>query len=119
VTPQYVIISFAAAAAKQAEIVARGALAREVFDRQFLDPYGLAGERHHPGPGWTVHGVLVGADASTVAAVPIWTWQGADGAPRFLCQATDDGRPPAISVLAHSADDLVDQVTAQLRSPAG
>jgi hypothetical protein len=112
-TGRYVIVSFAA---EQAAIVAQGETSRATFRRLFLTPYEFGGERHHPDPSWTVHGALVGSDESAVIAVPIWTWQGADGAPRFLCQATDDGQPPAISVVSISAKDLVEQLNDQLRS---
>jgi hypothetical protein len=101
-----------------AAIISQGPVSMPVFKREFLDRYEISGERHHPGPGAVIVGVLLATHESAVVTVPIWTWRLADGAARFLCQASDDGSAPAFSVLALSEADLVNQVNARLR-PAG
>lgn len=113
-TPGFVAVSFAQ---EQAGIVAQGVTSAPIFQRLFLDPYELGGERYHPGPDSTVHGVLLATDRSNVVSVPIWTWKGEDGATRFLCQASDDGRAPAFSAFALSERDLLNDVIEQLRPP--
>jgi hypothetical protein len=113
--PRFVVVSFAGA---QTSTIAEGATSMPVLQREFLDRYEITGERYHPGAGATVHGVVLAVHESAVVTVPIWTWQTADGSARFLAQASDDGRPPAFSVLAPSEADLVKQVTAILR-PTG
>jgi hypothetical protein len=113
VQPRFVVVSLAQA---QAAITAQGATSPAAFRRLFLEPYAMEGERHHPGTAAVVHGVLVASYESAVVAVPIWRWAGQDGAPRFLCQATDDGRAPAFSVFADSESSLLDQVDKQLRA---
>jgi len=110
--PRYVVVSFAR---EQAEIVAQGATSQASFQRLFLDRYDLEGERHHPGKDSVVRGVLVASHESSVVTVPIWTWTGGDGAARFLCQASDDGRPPALSAFATSEADLLSELNRQLR----
>jgi hypothetical protein len=115
-TPRYVVVMLAR---DEAEIVAQGTTSAHVFQRLFLDRYELGGERYHPGDHWTVHGALLATHGSTVVAVPVWTWTGRDGRTRFLCQATDDGSPPAVSVFAFSESDLLDQLTGQLQPSTG
>ena len=83
----------------------------------FLEPYVIEGERHHPGQDAVLHGVLLATRDTSVVTVPIWTWTGQDGAPRFLCQASDDGSAPAISVFANSAGELLNQIEARLAEP--
>lgn len=111
--PRFVVVSLAQA---QAAIAVQGVTSPAAFMRLFLEPYAMEGERHHPGTDAVVHGVLVASHESAVVAVPIWRWAGPDGAPRFLCQATDDGRPPAFSVFADSESSLLDQVGRKLRA---
>ena len=113
-SPRYVVVSLAG---DDAEIVRQGRMAAEAFTQLFLEPYVIEGERYHPGEDAVLHGVLLATRDATVVTVPIWTWSGQDGAPRFLCQASDDGSPPAISVFAASAGELLDQLTAQLAQP--
>ncbi len=112
--PRYVVVSLAG---DEAEIVRQGATAAEAFARLFLEHYAIEGERYHPGQDAVLHGVLLATRDATVVTVPIWTWTGQDGASRFLCQASDDGSPPAISVFAPSASDLLDQLEARLTEP--
>jgi hypothetical protein len=111
-TPRFVVISFAH---ERAKIVEQGAMSRETFRRLFLDHYGLRGERYHPGKDAVVYGVLLASDESAIVTVPIRTWKAEDGAPRFLCQASDDGKAPAFSVFSLSESDLLTQVSKELR----
>jgi len=111
-TARFMVISLAL---DQAEIVQQGIFSQETFQRLFLDPYELSGERYHPGKDATMHGVLLAADQFTVVTVPIWKWKAGDGAPRFLCQASDDGRAPSFSVFSLSESDLVNQISQSLR----
>jgi hypothetical protein len=97
-------------AGERAELVLQGTTAGPVFRRLFLEPYGMEGERLHPGEGATVHGVLLATWESAVVTVPIWTWPDDSGASTFLCQASDDGRAPAISVVAGSEPQLLDRL---------
>jgi len=110
--PHYAVIIFAAG---RPAITAQGPLSPETFHHQFLDHYALGGERYHPGPAWTLHGALLATDGTTVVSVPIVTWPAPDGTTRFLCQATDDGTPPALSVLASSESTLLADLAARLR----
>jgi hypothetical protein len=114
-TPRFVVVSFAQ---ERAEIVTQGVTSQAIFQRLFLDRYEFSGERYHPGKDSTVRGVLLASDGPTLVTVPIWTWEGEDGATRFLCQASDDGRPPAFSVFSLSESDLLNQVNKQLRPPS-
>jgi hypothetical protein len=114
--PRYVVVAFGR---DEAEIVAQGTTSAQGFQRLFLDRYELGGERYHPGHDWTVHGALLATYESTVLAVPIWTWTGRDGVTRFLCQATDDGSPPTVSIFSFSESDLLDQLTGQLQPSTG
>ena len=109
--PRYVVVSLAD---DDAEIIRQGRTAAEAFTHLFLEPYVIEGERHHPGQDAVLHGVLLATCDTSVVTVPIWTWTGQDGAPRFLCQASDDGSAPAISVFANSAGELLDQLQARL-----
>src|SRR5689334_10318369 len=102
--PRFVVVSLGG---HEAAIAVQGTTSEATFREQFLEPYELGGERYHPGADATVHGVLIASHAATLLSVPIWTWGGGDGAPRFLCQASDDGSPPAISVFAASEADLL------------
>jgi hypothetical protein len=114
-SPRYVVVSLAGD--DDAEIVRQGRTAAEAFTQLFLEPYVIEGERYHPGENAVLHGVLLATREASVVTVPIWTWTGQDGAPRFLCQASDDGSPPAISVFATSAGELLDQLEARLAEP--
>jgi len=97
------------------EIVGHGAMSRETFRRLFLDRYELRGERYHPGKDGVVQGVLLASDESAIVTVPIWTWKAEDGAPRFLCQVSEDGHAPAFSVFSLSESNLLTQVSRELR----
>jgi hypothetical protein len=110
--PRFVVVLLAR---EQAEVVLQGFTSGATFQRLFLDPYELEGERYHPGKDAGVHGILLASWESIVVTVPIWTWTGGDGTPRFLCQASDDGRAPALSVFAVSESDLLDRLDEQLR----
>ena len=112
--PRYVVVSLAD---DDAEIVRQGRTAAEAFTHLFLEPYVIEGERHQPGQDAVLHGVLLATRDTSVVTVPIWTWTGQDGAPRFLCQASDDGSAPAISVFANSAGELLNQIEARLAEP--
>lgn len=107
--PQFVVVSFAQA---QAEILTQGFTSPATLQELFVDPYALEGERYHPGKDAVIRGVLIASDETTVVTVPIWTWTGEDGAARLLCQASDDGSPPAFSVFSLSERDLVEQIKA-------
>jgi hypothetical protein len=110
--PRFVVVSLTG---EEAVIAVQGTTSEATFREQFLAPYELGGERYHPGEGAVVHGVLVATHAESLVSVPIWTWRGGDGAPRFLCQASDDGRPPAVSVFAAAEAELLSQLERQLR----
>jgi hypothetical protein len=112
--PRFVVVSFVQ---ERAEIVLQGITSKAIFQRLFLDRYEIAGERYHPGKNSTIQGVLLASYESAVVTVPIWTWGGEDGVTRFLCQASDDGSPPAISVFSFLENDLLNQVDKQLRLP--
>jgi hypothetical protein len=114
-TPRFMIVLLAHG---QAEIRAQGALSRVTFQRLFLDRYELGGERYHPGNAATIYGALLAIHEATLVTVPIWTWTGEDGATRFLCQASEDGSAPALSVFSLFEADLVSQIEDQLR-PTG
>src|SRR5262249_4990254 len=109
--PRFVVIFFAH---EQAEIVAQGVMSQKVFQRLFLDRYELNGERYHPGKDAIVQGVLLASDNVNVVTVPVWAWEAEDGTTRLLCQASDDGRPPAFSVFSRSEGDLLNQVVREL-----
>ena len=113
--PRYAVVSFAE---DSTAIVAQGATSADTFKRLFLDHYEIEGERYHPGEDAALRAVLVATDGSDAVTVPVWTWQGNDGAARFLCQSTDDGRPPAFSAFALSESDLLQRVQDQL-DPSG
>jgi len=113
--PHYAVITFTAG---QSVITTQGPLSPKTFHHQFLDRYELGGERHHPGPASILHGALLATDGTTVVSVPIVTWPAPDGTTRFLCQATDDGTPPALSVLASSESALLADLAARLRPSA-
>ncbi|MEV6871423.1 hypothetical protein [Amycolatopsis sp. NPDC051128] len=108
----YAVISFAR---EPAEIVTQGVMSRDVFQRLFLDRYEFGGERYHPADDWTVLGALLAVDGAILVTIPVWTWTGRDGVRRFLCQATDDGSAPALSVLALSERELLNRLNEQLR----
>jgi hypothetical protein len=114
--PRFVVVTFAG---ERAELPLQGSTPEAVFRRLFLDPYGMEGERHRPGEGAVVHGVLVATWESAVVTVPIWSWTGVGSALGFLCQASDDGRPPAISVVAATEAELLDRLGQTLRPTAG
>lgn len=109
--PRFVVIWLAN---KRVEIVGQGRMSLETFRFQFLDPYELSGERYHPGKDAVIGGVLLASNESTVVTVPIWIWETEDGVTRLLCQASDDGQPPAFSVFALSESDLLNQVSKEL-----
>lgn len=113
--PWYTVLSFAG---EQSAIVAQGAVSSKAFRQQFLSRYEMGGERYHPGEGWTLHGALLATDGTSVATVPVATWHAPDGTARFLCQATDDGTPPALSVIAYSEKALLADLAARLRPSA-
>jgi hypothetical protein len=108
---RFVVVLFAP---DGAEIAAQGATLRETFRREFLDPYQIEGERWHPGEGATVCGALLASDESVLVTVPIRTWEGEDGTPQFLCQGSDDGSPPALSMPARSESELIDHLARRL-----
>jgi len=112
--PRYAVVSLAD---DPAAIVAQGGTSADTFKRLFLDYYEVEGERYHPGEDATLRAALVATDGSEVVTVPVWAWQGNDGAMRFLCQSSDDGRPPAFSAFALSESDLLQQVQGQLDAP--
>jgi hypothetical protein len=110
-SPRFVVVVFDVG---QAEIVAQGSMTSEVFREQFVDPYALRGERRRPHPDSTVRGGVLATDGATLVTVPIRVWRAAGSAEHWLCQATDDGRAPALSVSALSATDLASAVAARL-----
>lgn len=100
---------------EHAEVVAEGAMSQMTFQRLFLDRYELSGERHQPGKDASVQGVLLATKNATVVTVPILAWEAEDGGIRLLCQASDDGSPPAFSVFSRSENDLLNQIVGGLR----
>jgi hypothetical protein len=110
--PVFVVIFFTS---EKAEIVEQGVTSEATFQKQFLKPYDLRGERHHPAQDAIVRGVLLVNNVTTVVTVPIWAWSLPDGTKRLLCQASDDGRPPAFSVFSLSESDLLEQVRRELQ----
>ncbi len=110
-TPRFVVVLFAH---EQAEIVAQGVMSQTIFQRLFLDRYEFSGERYHPGKDAIMQGILLASDKANVVTVPIWAWEAEDGTTRLLCQASDDGRPPAFSVFSRSEGDLLNQVVSEL-----
>jgi len=90
-----------------AHIIKQGYLAPPVFQRLFLDHYGMEGERYHAGKSAELRGLLVARDETRVVTVPIWVWEMANGSSGWLCQASEDGTPPSISVYATSEPALV------------
>jgi hypothetical protein len=110
-TPRFVVVLFAN---EQAEIVAQGVMSQTIFQRLFLDSYELNGERYHPGKDAVVQGVLLAGVEANFVTVPIWTWEAEGGTTRFLCQASDDGDPPAFSVFSRSQGDMLNQVVSEL-----
>jgi hypothetical protein len=109
--PIFVVIFFAH---EQAEIVEQGVMAETTFREQFLDSYDLRGERYHPGQDAIVRGVLLASNGANVVTVPIWAWEAEDGTKRLLCQASENGRPPAFSAFSLSERDLLNQVSRKL-----
>ena len=105
------VISFAD---EKAEIVAQGMVSQTTFQRLFLDHYEIGGERYHPGGEAVVRGVLVASDKYHVVTVPIWAWKVEDGTTRLLCQASEDGHPPAFSVFSQTDQDLLVEVVREL-----
>ena len=104
---RFLIVSFGE---NDAVIVAQGNTNEDKFRTLFLDSYRIAGERYHPGENAFLWGQLVAFDGLQVVNVPIWKWTMEDGGVKLLCQATDDGTPPAISVFAESDDELTNMI---------
>ena len=113
--PRFVVVSFAR---EQAEVVLQGFTSGATFQRLFLDSYVLEGERYQAVEDSAVRGALLASWESIFVTLPIRTWTGEDGSPRFLCQATDDGRAPALSVLAVSESKLLDRLDELLSQTA-
>ena len=90
-----------------AGMVKQGQMAPAAFRRLFLDSYGMRGERYHAGKNAELAGVLVAWDETKIVTVPIRKWLMADGTSGWLCQASEDGTPPAFSVYATSEPALV------------
>jgi hypothetical protein len=105
--PSFVVILWNG---KDAQVVKQGSLSRPDFRRLFLDEYGLRGERLHPPKDSMAIGVLVAHDETSVVTVPIRTWKVGQMASKFLCQGSDDGSPPAFSVVSNSKQDLLSQM---------
>ena len=110
--PGFVVISWTQNGPR---LIQQGEMSPEAFRRLFLDRYEFTGERYHPGQEAAVGGALIASDESIVVTVPIWIWNAADGTVRLLCQASDDGSPPAFSVLAFSESDLLNHVSEEMR----
>lgn len=98
-----------------AQIVDQGTLPPETFATSFLEAYGMEGERLRPRADAVVQGVLAAWDRSRLVTVPIRTWQ-TDQGDRWLCQASEDGTPPAFSVVADSPEELVHTIHRRLAS---
>lgn len=109
--PLYAIVAFDDV---EVYILGQGSTSRTSFGLHFVEPYDLEGERYRPGEGAVVRGALLASDASTMVTVTIWAWALEDGSTRWLCQATDDGRPPSFVRLASSRQDLVASIIAAL-----
>ena len=45
-----------------------------------------------------------------------WTWTGRDGHLRFLCEATDGGSPPALSVFALLDSEVLNWLNEKLQA---
>jgi len=92
-----------------AQIVKQGSTSHADFRRLFLESYGMKGERFHPGKS-TAIGMLVAHYEHELVSVPIRTWRLKDGTSVFLCQGSDDGRPPEFTIFSHSKENLLSQM---------
>lgn len=111
--------TFSVLLAKQGtmQLTKSGTLSESRFRQLFIEPYPLAGERGHAGDGARIGGCVVATDGKRIAVVPIWTWMANNKQPMLLCQATDDGSPPALSVSANTESLLLEQLVQTLREP--
>ena len=98
-----------------AQIVDQGTLSPDTFATSFLEAYGMEGERLHPRPDAVVRGLLAAWDRSRLVTVPIRAWQAGQDE-RWLCQGSEDGTPPAFSVVADSPEELVATIHGRLAS---
>jgi len=112
-SPRFVIVLWAQ---QKAQIIAQGDVSQSTFRRLFLDRYVLGGERLHPPEGSAVVGVVIARDETSVVTVPIRTWRTENGVTVLLCQASDDGSPPAFSTSSNSEKDLLRQIEQLLNS---
>lgn len=107
--PSYVVVWFDQ---DRSTVVKQGAMSARKHFVEFQSTQLLMGKRL-PASG-TVTGVLLAVDKTTLISVPIYTWIGQHESVHFLCQATEDATPPAISIYAASKTDMLAQIEATL-----
>ncbi len=114
--PRFILVSFSS---ETARIVKQGDLSKDTYSRLFLKGYALLGERIHPPKNAVVAGLLIAYNDNRITTVPIQTWKLPDGRNIFLCQASENGQPPAFFAVSYSENGLLAEVEKALKEPAG